>query len=105
MQAFSAKYPNTRIELEEYVLNGGIDMFKTGEIDLLISARIPQALLDNICTAHALCPFAPLITHCYNSSAPLTYEDLAQHRQVVLRDSVASSALMQAGLEPTNAGQ
>lgn len=35
LEEFSRSFPDTRIELEEYVLSGGIDMLEEGSIDLL----------------------------------------------------------------------
>lgn len=87
LQAFSAKYPNTRIELEEYVLNGGIDMFEAGEIDLLISARIPAGIAGQHLYRTRFVPICAANHPLLQLKRSLTYEDLAQHRQVVLRDS------------------
>src|SRR5690554_992432 len=47
LEEFSKAYPNTRVELEEYVLNGGIEMLEEDSIDLLISADRKSTRLNS----------------------------------------------------------
>ena len=87
LEQFSNKYPNTRVELEEYVLSGGIEMLEEGEIDLVISAVIPTGMLAQPIYR---CKFIPISAPSHplqQLGRPATPEDLTQHRQIVLRDS------------------
>ena len=87
LETFSHSFPDTRIELEEYVLSGGIDMLEEGSIDLLISPKVPQGWHgEHIHRARFLPVTAP--DHPVQQlGRAVTYDDLTQHRQVVLRDS------------------
>lgn len=87
LEEFSRHYPSTRIELEEYVLNGGIEMLEEGSIDLLISARIPAGWVGQRIYQTRFIPICAANHPLLQLGRDLNYEDLAQHRQIVLRDS------------------
>ncbi len=84
---FSEQFPNTRVELIESVLSGAEDLLRSGISDLVVTPFVPQGFIGNVmmdipflpvaCPNHPLCQ----IEH------PLTKQDLAEHRQIVLRDS------------------
>jgi len=87
LQAFSLEYPNTRVELMETVLSGGPERLLAGEADLLVAGEVPPGFLGElimqaefIAVAH---PEHPL----HQLGRPLNLQDLAQHRQIVIRDS------------------
>lgn len=87
LEEFSQAYPNTRIELEEYVLNGGIEMLEEDRIDLLISARIPDGWAGQEIYTTRFLPVSSVDHPLQQLQRPLGYEDLSLHRQIVLRDS------------------
>lgn len=84
---FSADVPHTRVDVKETVLNGTRDALLSREADLAISGMVPPGFLGDplllirfIAVAH---PDHPL----HQLDRPLTYQDLRQQRQLVVRDS------------------
>ena len=87
LSRFGADWPNTRIELYETVLSGGVERLYAGQVDILITGMPVQGFVGRplstarfICVAH---PEHPLHQH----EGELTYRDLRFHRQIVIRDS------------------
>ena len=87
LHQLSLEYPNTRVELMETVLSGGGEKLRNGEVDLLVAGSIPEGFLgepilsvDFIAVAH---PDHPL----HHVGRKLNLHDLAQQRQIVIRDS------------------
>ena len=87
LQELSLAYPNTRVQLMETVLSGGNEKLLNGEADLLISGSTPAGFLGEhilhvefIAVAH---PDHPL----HRLGRRLNLQDLAQQRQIVVRDS------------------
>jgi len=87
LQALSKEYPNTRVQLMETVLSGGPELMQAGAVDLLIASEVPQGFLGApimqaqfIAVAH---PDHPL----HQLQRNLSLQDLANHRQIVVRDS------------------
>lgn len=87
LQAFSAAFPNTRVQLQETVLNGGPELLVAGEVDLLVAASVPQGFIgapilraEFVAVAHREHPLHQL-------QRELSLQDLQQHRQIVIRDS------------------
>lgn len=87
LEQFSQQYPNTRIELEEYVLNGGLELLQEDQIDLLISAFIPAGMPAKHIFRTQFVPVSSVSHPLQQLNRDLTLEDLVQHRQVVIRDS------------------
>lgn len=87
LEEFSKAFPNTRVELEEYVLNGGIEMLEEDRIDLLISARIPDGWAGQKIYSTRFVPVSAAKHPLQLLARDLNYEDLSLHRQIVLRDS------------------
>jgi DNA-binding transcriptional LysR family regulator len=83
----SLEYPHTRVELIETVLSGGPERLTRGEVDLLIAGQTPPGFLgeplievDFIAVSHP--------DHALQQvGRPLTLQDLAPERQIVVRDS------------------
>jgi len=83
----SDSFPFLRIELMESVLNGANELLENGDVDMAISAYpIREGFSEDLCdiefvsVAH---PDHPL----HSLKRPVTYQDLKQYRQVVIRDS------------------
>lgn len=87
LEEFSRSFPDTRIELEEYVLSGGIDMLEEGSIDLLISPTVPKGWHGQHIERARFLPVTTPDHPLQQLGRDVTYDDLTQHRQVVLRDS------------------
>lgn len=92
----SAEYASTRVELIETVLTGGPERLLAGDVDLLIAGEVPAGFLaepltdvDFVAVSHPDHPLQRL-------DRSLNLQDLAAHRQVVVRDS-ASGARADAG--------
>ncbi|MCY0966386.1 LysR family transcriptional regulator [Parathalassolituus penaei] len=86
LEQFSHEFPDTRIELEEFVLNGGNEMLEQGEIDLLITSALPMGVSGAAIHRERFMPVsAP--THPLQQLSELDFSDLTHWRQVVLRDS------------------
>lgn len=90
LAAFSIEYPDIRVELHETVLSGTDDLLRDKKVDLGIAAQLPPGLLGDVlvnlefvCVAHPAHPLNQI-------EGNVSYEDLKQHRQVVIRDSGAS---------------
>lgn len=86
-ETFSAEYPDTRLELEEFVLSGGNEMLLEDSIDILITPQLPSGWngehVHRSCFLPVTSPQHPL----QHLGREVTYDDLTAHRQVVLRDS------------------
>lgn len=87
LQSLSTEFPHTRVELWETVLSGGPQRLLAGEVDLLVAGEVPQGFLGEplldvefVAVSH---PQHPL----QNLNRRLNLQDLAAHRQIVVRDS------------------
>ncbi|MDX1606644.1 MAG: LysR family transcriptional regulator, partial [Candidatus Competibacterales bacterium] len=87
LEAFSTQTPQTRVQLHETVLSGSDEALQEGEVDLAVAPSVPVGFLGDvllpvrfIAVAH---PDHPL----HALKHELSYEDLRQHRQLVIRDS------------------
>ncbi len=87
LEGFSRRFPNTRVQLHESVLQGGGELLAEGRADLLVGPVIPPGFLGEplgqvrlICVAHPGHVLA-------REGRPLSLRDLRHSRQVVVRDS------------------
>lgn len=83
---FSARYPDTRIELLETVLSGGSEALLNKEAELVITPRVPPGFLGEKCHTFEFIAVAHP-QHPLHTGQSLTLRDLSQHRQIVIRDS------------------
>jgi len=90
LQGLSQEFPNTRVQLMETVLSGGAEKLIAGEVDLLVAGSTPQGFLGehilNVEFTAVAHPDHPL----HQLGRTLNLQDLAQHRQIVVRDSALS---------------
>ncbi|MBB3189720.1 LysR family transcriptional regulator [Halomonas cerina] len=93
LEAFSAAYPHVRVQLHETVLNGGVEMLYDGRADLVVSGIAAQGFLgEPLVTVHFIAvahPDHPL----HGLARELDLRDLAQHRQLVVRDSALRQSM------------
>ncbi|MBE9397461.1 LysR family transcriptional regulator [Pontibacterium sp. N1Y112] len=92
LSTFSQDAPHTRVDMQETVLSGTYEALVKREVNLGITGSVPPGFLADplllirfIAVAH---PDYPL--HQLNRS--LTYQDLRQHCQLVVRDSGSQRA-------------
>lgn len=87
MRAFGEEFPDIRLQLHESVLGGTEELLREGRVDLAIGSRIPQGFAgDPIMPVRFVCCAAPQHP-LHRLGRTLTFEDLKQHRHLVVRDS------------------
>lgn len=87
LQRLAAEYPNTRVELMETVLSGGPEKLVSGQADLLVAGSVPQGFLgEHLLQVEFIAVAHPEHALHRLGRAP-TLQDLAQQRQIVVRDS------------------
>ncbi|UYG00803.1 MULTISPECIES: LysR family transcriptional regulator [unclassified Halomonas] len=93
LERFSEAYPQVRVQLFESVLNGGVEMLFDGSADLVISGmEVPGFLgepLVNVRFIAVAHPSHPL----HGLERSLDLRDLAQYRQLVVRDSATRESV------------
>lgn len=87
LDRFSTRYPHTRIQLHEAVLNGGIEMLLDNRVDLLICGLPVPGYLGELLGAIRFIAVAHPGHALHQLNRPLDLRDLRQHRQIVTRDS------------------
>ncbi|MDR5899105.1 LysR family transcriptional regulator [Halomonas vilamensis] len=87
LEVFSATYPQVRVQLHESVLNGGIEMLYDGRADLVVSGLEAQGFLGEPLVTVRFIAVAHPQHALHRLGRALDLRDLAQHRQLVVRDS------------------
>ncbi|MCP1314644.1 MULTISPECIES: LysR family transcriptional regulator [unclassified Halomonas] len=87
LERFSAAYPQVRVQLHESVLNGGVEMLQDGRADLVICGLdVPGFLGEPLVGVRFIAVAHP--SHALHKlGRSLDLRDLAQYRQLVVRDS------------------
>lgn len=84
---FARDFPDTRVEIFESVLSGTEDALLQRHVDLAIGVRVPTGFMGEklmSVTMHGVSsPEHPL----QHLGRPVTFEDMRQHRQIIVRDS------------------
>ncbi len=87
LSEFSEQAPHTRVDVQETVLSGTHDALLSRSVDLAITGQVPPGFLADpllqirfLAVAH---PEHPL----HQLERTVNYQDLRQHRQLVIRDS------------------
>ncbi len=87
LSIFAKDFPDTRVEYYETVLSGTEDMLLKRQVDLAIGGFVPAGFIgDKVMTAkfHGVSsPDHPL----QKLGREVGYEDMRQHRQIIVRDS------------------
>lgn len=87
LHGLAQAFPNTRVELVETVLSGGAEKLQDGEVDLLIAGQVPDGFLGNpIMQAEFIAVCSPG-HELLQLGRSVNLQDLAQQRQIVIRDS------------------
>lgn len=87
LETLAAEFPHTRVELIETVLWGGPEKLIAGEADLLVAGTVPQGFLGSPLLATEFVAVASPGHALLKAGRPLDMQDLAQYRQIVVRDS------------------
>jgi len=84
---FAQDFPDTRVEMFESVLSGTEDALLQRHVDLAIGGRVPTGFMGEklfTLVMHGVSsPEHPL----QHLGRPIQYEDMRQHRQIIVRDS------------------
>jgi DNA-binding transcriptional LysR family regulator len=87
LEVFSTAYPQVRVQLHESVLNGGIEMLYDGRADLVVSGLEAQGFLGEPLVTVRFIAVAHPQHALHQLGRALDLRDLAQYRQLVVRDS------------------
>lgn len=87
LQCLSDEYRQTRVELVETVLSGGPESLLSGEVDLLVAAQVPPGFLGEPLLEVTFAAVSHPEHSLQELERPLTLQDLAAERQIVVRDS------------------
>jgi DNA-binding transcriptional LysR family regulator len=84
---FAQDFPDTRVEVFESVLSGTEDALLQRQVDLAIGGRVPIGFMGEKLTTVTMrgvsSPNHPLQL----LGRPVTFEDMREHRQIIVRDS------------------
>ncbi len=87
LEIFAKDFPDTRVEIFESVLSGTEDALLQRHVDLAIGGRVPTGFMGEklvTVTMHGVSsPDHPL----QQLGRTINYEDMRQHRQIIVRDS------------------
>ncbi|MDX1497552.1 MAG: LysR family transcriptional regulator [Salinisphaeraceae bacterium] len=84
---FSATYPNTRVQLHETVLSGNEEALIEGRADLAVTPIVPVGFMGDLLMPIRFMAVAHPDHELHKYDRALTYLDLRQYRQIVIRDS------------------
>ena len=87
LEAFAEAYPKTHVELHETVLGGTDEAILARRVDLAISPRVPVGFAGQPLLPVRFIPVAHPDHPLHRLNRALTFRDLRQHRQLVIRDS------------------
>jgi DNA-binding transcriptional LysR family regulator len=93
LRLLSDEYRHTRVELMETVLSGGPEKLQAGEVDLLVAADVPAGFLGERLLEVTFAAVAHQAHPLFALQRPLTLQDLAAQRQVVVRDSARGAGV------------
>lgn len=87
LEIFARDFPETRVEIFESVLSGTEDALLLRHVDLAIGGRVPTGFMgEKLVTVNmhgVSSPDHPL----QQLGRTINYEDMRQHRQIIVRDS------------------
>ena len=91
LEQFAQEYPDTRVELDEFVLGGGLELLNDGKADLLISTVVPGGSPHQHIARVRFLPVSHPQHAVQHLNREVSYNDLSQYRQVVVKDSARRS--------------
>lgn len=87
LKQFAKEYPDTRVEYFEGVLSGTEDALLQRKVDVAVVARVPAGFMGDPLLSLPMYAVSHPDHPLQQLGRPATYEDLRQHRQIVVRDS------------------
>jgi DNA-binding transcriptional LysR family regulator len=99
MNRFNEMGADTRIEVFETVLTGTQEALLEGKVDLAITPFIPTGFLGEPLLRLKLIALAAPSHPLHQNPAALGFDELRQHRQLLVRDSGVQRGLLKAGPE------
>lgn len=87
LSRFAETFPHTQIELYESVLSGTEDALLSRQVDLAICTTVPVGFLGSVIMRSHFIAVAHPDHPLHQLGREVTYRDLHQHRQIILRDS------------------
>lgn len=87
LERFAQEQPDTRVELYEPVLSGTDDLLTAGHVDLAVCGHVPAGLVgDPLMHVRFIAVAAP--SHpLHRLGRKLTFQDLREHRHLIVRDT------------------
>ncbi len=92
LETVSTEFPNTRVQLREVVLSGGPELLLSGAVDLLVAGEVPPGFIGQPIMQALFLPVAHVDHPLHQLQRPLSLQDLARHRQLVIRDSALEAS-------------
>lgn len=90
---FSDECRHTRVQLHETVLSGNEEALLEAKVDIAITPIVPVGFLGDPLMRIRFLPVAHPEHPLHHLGREVTYQDLKQHRQIVIRDSGTKSNL------------
>ena len=87
LRRFAESAPQTRVEVQEVVLSGVLDVMAEGGAALALSATVPPGFQQTELMQVRFIPVAQRDHPLHGLGRPLDYDDLRQYRQLIVRDS------------------
>ncbi len=87
LQRFAEAAPNTRVEVFETVLSGTNEALVEGRVQMALASSIPPGFIGAPLFEIEFLAVAHRDHALHHYGRPLDFDDLRQHRQMVLRDS------------------
>ncbi|WP_049765529.1 LysR family transcriptional regulator [Cellvibrio japonicus] len=87
LEVFSEHFPETRVEVFESVLSGTEDALLQRQVDLAIGGRVPPGFMGEKLVTVTMHGVSSADHPLQQLGRPINYEDMRQHRQIIVRDS------------------
>lgn len=84
---FAQDFPDTRVEIFESVLSGTEDALLQRQVDLAIGGRVPTGFTGEKVMTVTLHGVSSPSHALQRLGRPVTFEDMREHRQIIVRDS------------------
>ncbi len=87
LEIFAKDFPDTRVEIFESVLSGTEDALIQRQVDLAIGGRVPTGFMGEKLVTVTMHGVSSSSHPLQQLGRPINYEDMRQHRQIIVRDS------------------
>lgn len=87
LRRFAEAAPHTRVEVQEVVLSGVLDVMAEGSAALALSATVPPGFRQTELMKVRFVPVAQREHPLHRLGRPVDYDDMRHYRQLIVRDS------------------